>query len=103
MIVTERIEAWMDRIQKLPTNEQVYQFAYRNKCSVKYVKGQARRVYLQSVGEANSWAEGRVFEQDIKEFNYDIEQDVKGVDVDELYTESQKRFQSFVYASKMNY
>jgi hypothetical protein len=103
MIVTERLEDWMDRIQKLPTNEQVYQFAYRNKCSVKYVKGQARRVYLQSVSEANSWAEGRIFEQDIKEFSYDIEQDIKGVDVYKLYTESQKCFKLFVYGSKMNY
>jgi len=87
---SHRIRKWIDSLGRLPTSEEMKKFAFVMSINPVHVRNVAND-YGLLIEVKNKKEYVHSFEKDIQHFTYDIEEEIKNIDVDKLYKTYKKR------------
>ena len=94
IIKSEIIDAWLNSFEHPPTKEQSKLFADNFGISRVYVYDRLSKHYIRII-QANDVKRvekrlraSKAFESEIQHFTYDIEADIKDINVDEIYKQA---------------
>ena len=87
----EIIDTWLDLLPCPPTKKEIRKFQALHEISRVYMDDRVSKYYCRKEAEREvqysqlKMAQSKVFESEIENFNYNIEHDIRNVDVDTLY------------------